>query len=303
MFWKRFQGNANAYGGDTGLAVRGNVTPELIRRHLNGTEPIGIYPIVHDPSGPLVHWGCCDIDTGDWAEAYLLAKALQGMGIKPVVERSRSKGWHLWVFLADGVWVPASTMRRALKMAYSIIELPAKEANPKQETLRPDQLGNYVRLPYKAWHTRTDRARYTPAADHRQVVMRDWDKAGDGTPVNLTDFLEAEPFTSSEVLEKWANKWHEPTRNKVSVNMEVTEDVDKILRGLPPKLQDFARNGPKHDRSAGMVALAHKLREAGVTAQETFSVLVWADAAWGKQYQNRLDGQGLIMDIIERAYS
>jgi hypothetical protein len=82
----------------------------------------------------------------------------------------------------------------------------------------------------------------------------------------------------------------------------VTADVEKILSGVDVKLRDFARNGPKYDRSAGMVALAHKLKEARVSAQDAFSVVAWADAAWGKQYQNRLDGQGLLLDIIERAY-
>jgi hypothetical protein len=295
IFWKRFAGNATAYGGDDGMAIRSPVTPALVSRHLRGIEGFGVYPIVHDPAGPMVHWGCCDIDTGDWQEAYLLARALQGMGLRPVVERSRSKGWHIWIFLADDVWVPASTMRRALKMAYSIIDLPAKEANPKQEHLRPDQLGNYVRLPYKG---------IMSGAIHngRQIVMSDWCKDHDGQMVPFPHFLEMEPFSSTTVLETWADKWYEPERKLVSVNTEVTADVEKILSGVDVKLRDFARNGPKYDRSAGMVALAHKLKEARVSAQDAFSVVAWADAAWGKQYQNRLDGQGLLLDIIERAY-
>jgi hypothetical protein len=59
------------------------------------------------------------------------------MDIEPHIERSRSKGWHIWVFASHPV--TAKAMRRALKVAYAAIELPAKEANPKSETLNVGQ--------------------------------------------------------------------------------------------------------------------------------------------------------------------
>jgi hypothetical protein len=294
LFKDRFAGNTQAYGTDDGYAKRGIVTPELIRRHLEGVEPIGIYPIRHTPSGPMVHWGCCDIDTGDWAEAYALATALRGMGMRPVVERSRSKGWHIWIFLKDEEWVAAAAMRRALKMAYKAIDLPAKEANPKSEMLRPEQLGNFVRLPYKGGLVQDP---------IRQVVMSGWNATSDGWCVSLREFLDEDVSTETERIGYWAAKWYEPPRRVVDIDTEAPADVEAIISKLAPKTQELARVGPPRDRSEGMVALAYQMANQRFSATEAFAVLGWCDMTWGKQYTSRPGGEGYLMDIIERAYS
>lgn len=302
-----FEGNPTAYGSDTGSAVHKPVTDQVILRHLEGTEPIGIYPCRHVDYGHdhglelQVKWGCCDIDTGDWSEAYALWSALRAMGIASHVERSRSKGWHIWVF-ADS-WVPAATMRRALKVAYKAIDLPAKEANPKSEFLRPGQLGNYVRLPYKGhWSGES------PWSD-RQVFMVGFDANSDGKPINLRDWLsQGGPATvSQETLAYWSTKWYEPPRPDLGIDPDALLLSDALLRGLEARLSPSLRRlwatGPKneHKRSEGLVALAHQTARAGFTPQEVFALVSSADKIWGK-YSTRPNGQIYLMDIVERAF-
>jgi hypothetical protein len=284
-----FTGRPDAYGSDTGGAIWAPVTLDLYRNHLEGIEPIGIYPIIHQPDGELhVYWGCCDIDTGDWSEAFMLASALGGMGLKPHIERSRSKGWHIWVFVDHAVH--AWEMRRCLKVAYSAIDLPAKEANPKQETLRPEQLGNYVRLPYKS------AALFTP---ERQVMMQGWNAQHDGTPLGLSDWLRLPVMSNVNAIKHWASKWYERPRRTMHLETP-PESVLSLANQLPATWLPVWRDGAVRDRSATFVAMAYSLAKLGWQPQDVFNIL-WC-CPWNK-YRDRSNGEVYVQDIIERAFS
>lgn len=303
-----FAGCSHAYGGDEGYAVHNQVTYDTYRRHLEGVEPIGIYPCIQLPDprlapssdGLYVRWGCCDIDTGDWQETWALWNALNAMGIPAHVERSRSKGWHVWVF-SQG-WVPAATMRRALKVAYKAIELPAKEANPKSEYLRPGQLGNYVRLPYKGGGLVPSRTQ------ERQTFVVGFSAYDDGRPTSFTDFMaDGGPATvSQETLAYWAAKWYEPPRPDLGISVDDVlkdEQLQPLVNRLSPSLRRLWESGPKneHKRSEGLVALAHQTARAGFGPQEVYSLVSSADRIWGK-YSGRNNGQNYLLDIVERAF-
>lgn len=297
-FQQLFQGNPNAYGSDTGGAIWAPVSTETFHNHLLGLEPIGVYPIVHsDTNLLLVKWGCCDIDTGDWSEAFMLATALRGMGLKPHVERSRSKGWHIWVFVDEPV--SAMEMRRCLKVAYAAIDLPAKEANPKQEVLGVNQLGNYVRLPYKGG--------LLVAAD-RQTMVWGWNKTNDGQPVPFRDWVDGvyrawdsrvDHLSDANVVRKWATKWFEPVRAS-----QRTE-----LRDIDPNIEEHVLSNWRSmwrgemlvgDRSSTFVAMAYAHAKRGHSPQAVFDIL-WA-CPWNK-YVDRPDGEKYVQDIVDRAFT
>lgn len=292
-----FGGRMDAYGLDGDphpVAVRGQVTHELIRDHLEGRQGVGIYPMWHQAERWWVKWGCCDIDTGDWSEAYGLAVCLRAMGFAPFVERSRSKGWHVWVF-SDGP-VEAKNMRRALKVAYATVGLQAREANPKAESLRPDQLGNYVRLPFKG--------ALQGEVLERQVFTQGWDQDSDGIPVSVaTWFNEFESGFRAHpsMVEYWADKWKEPERQRMTKPQVSEAQLRTMFRGMRKDLFDFVRDGPPGDgdRSEALVALAFKLKRAGYSPQEIYSVVDAADRRWGK-YHLRPDGEIYLLDIVER---
>jgi hypothetical protein len=301
-----FGGNMSAYGQDVpkdgdpaagGMRVDAPLTSEKILAHLKGTIGIGCYPSWHTDDGVLMaKWGCCDIDTGDWGEAYALATALRAMGIEPHIERSRRKGWHIWIFASRPV--TAKAMRRALKVAYAAIELPAKEANPKSEQLREGQVGNYVRLPYKG--------AYRDGNPERQTFMDRWSSVDDGIPITVDEWInkfDSSDVTPAETIEKWAALYHEQTRNPLPRNMvELTDDqLGGLVATLRGDLRLFIEKGPQADRSSGLVALAFKLRGAGYTAQEMFGLLKLADQRWGNKYSSRPNGDQYIYEIIERA--
>lgn len=301
-----FQGHQDAWGGNEGRANYEKVAPELVQGHLDGThEPIGIYPIrfnvvgyAEGPDQLRVRWGCCDIDTGDWNEAYRLAKTLQAMGLSPWVERSRSKGWHVWIFVTQSV--AAYEMRRALKVAYAAIDLPAREANPKSELLRPNQLGNYVRLPFPG-------ALAYGYQGIRQVMMASWGPSGDGRAMGLRGFLDSDIYSDPDKIRYWATKWYEPPR-KLIVHDEIPEaELASLVARLPRPMVALYTNGPKPkedgrvDTSQGLVALARNLAAKGWNTSDVFAVVAMADRRWGK-YHERHDFESYIEDIVRRAF-
>ena len=136
-FANLFEGRTDTYGAEEGraeLAV-GVEYIDRIDEHLNGERPVGIYPLMYiEPDGWCVRWGCVDFDEGDeasWVHACNLHAVLSELSVTAYVERSRSKGYHVWVFSSD--LVPAHVMRRALLGATQIAQAPLKEINPKTE--------------------------------------------------------------------------------------------------------------------------------------------------------------------------
>lgn len=293
-----FGGRMDAWGQDQpeggGKAIHGPVTADLIRDHLEGRQGVGIYPMWFQNEKWWVKWGCCDIDTGVWSEAYGLGVTLRAMGFVPFIERSRSKGWHVWVF-SDGP-VEAKHMRRALKVAYATCDLQAREANPKTESFpTPDKLGNYVRLPYKgALH----------GYQERQVMMENWDVDTDGTVVPVSVWFGRFDDTCRVhpgVVEYWSSKWKEPERKRI-VDPQISEDaLRRMFKSMPTELFSFIKDGPvgAGDRSEALVALAFKMKRAGYSPEETLAAVNAADQRWGK-YHLRPDGDLYILDIVER---
>jgi hypothetical protein len=147
-----FAGRRDAYFLSTkkgGQAVWKPVTLQLFRRHLNGEIEIGTYPVL-DTS--LCRWGCIDVDNENEEEAWDAVTDLWSVfkffHLPAWIERSRSKGYHCWLF-ADG-WVPASLMRNVGLYINHIAGEPSKEVNPKNDSPWKLRTGlvNTVRTPY-----------------------------------------------------------------------------------------------------------------------------------------------------------
>jgi hypothetical protein len=294
-----FQGRLDAVGGDDGRAIYEPYTYRAVAAHLTGENPIGVYPSYPDQNGDRwTRWGCCDIDTGDWQEAFQLATALGGMGLQPHVERSRSKGWHIWVFVPEPV--PAATMRRCLKVAYAAIDLPAKEANPKSEVLAPNQLGNYVRQPFKGALNDDQEGSF------RQRMMGGWDSRHDGQPYGWREWMESvamhpDVYSDPERVAYWASKWYEPKRKSASFDpADIPPDVSSLVDRLDKGWRDKYTNGEARDRSETIVALAHWCARRGWLPADVYALLWWSP--WNK-YRDRQDGERYVMDIVDRVFT
>lgn len=159
-FRELFDGRRDIHGEPLGSArggfVKEEVTDDVVRDHLDGRRRIGIYNVV----GSRVKWCCVDLDIpGDiahgWTLAKMIAERLRHYGFKPVIERTRSKGWHVWLFFAG--WIEAWKVRRVVEDLVVRIDLrehltvpPLQspvEVFPKQDRVPEGGAGNYVNLP------------------------------------------------------------------------------------------------------------------------------------------------------------
>lgn len=145
-FAELFAGRTDAHGVGGDRPHVAHTAPDWLG-HLEGSQPIGIFPLLPDRR---VWWGCIDIDEDDIGLAANAWNVLKAQGLTSWVERSRSKGYHIWVFASEST--PAAIMRQALLVPSQVLddERLSAEVNPKN----PDAqgLGNWVRLPYPAGH-------------------------------------------------------------------------------------------------------------------------------------------------------
>jgi len=293
-FAELFMGRFDAYGAEEGgciYAPGGDWNDYLLRvqRHLDGTEPLGVYPQV---DGGWVRWGCVDFDEGDeisWVHAQNLRQILSALCVVAWVERSRSKGYHVWVFLDE--WVPARSMRHALLAACQVAGAPTKEVNPKQLDLAPGQVGNYVRLPYPGGR----------AVDRRVMVD------GYGAPVPLDTFLHeaAGGGCDLEALEDLAALYQPPVKTALPVpDKRPMYTHGTALTRVDGLCKTIIEEGPLEgsDRSGTLYKLAVNLwGQQDLTNDERLDLLVLADERWGK-FMRRPNGRDELQRMLERAW-
>lgn len=291
-----FMGSQDAIGTEEGGCVRlgddmtSRLYDEAFTLHLEGDNPMGTYPLFLTPDGWRVLWGCVDFDEGDfdsWIHAQNLRNILDRMGIRAWVERSRSKGYHVWVFAA--AIVSPETMRHALYHACELVKAPTKEVNPKQTSLGEGELGNYVRLPYPG---RED-------VDGRRCFVD-----MDGDPIEFSEaMIKAwRDRTDRETLENLAGRYTPPPPPERTAPKST--DDGRAYDRLTPYIRKIVEEGPiDGDRSSCLYKIAQLIAEEGNhTSDECYHILKKADEQWGK-YSKRRDGEMRLMEIVEKTWS
>jgi hypothetical protein len=118
------------------------VEPQHWINHLDGRHGLGIVPIRDD--GKCV-FGAIDVDVYDLDLKTLNAKVHE-LQLPLVLCRSKSGGAHLYAFFTEPV--PAAVVQNKLREFAVVLGHPGVEIFPKQRQLGPDDLGNWINLPY-----------------------------------------------------------------------------------------------------------------------------------------------------------
>jgi hypothetical protein len=291
-FARLFFGRGDCYGSNEGGCVKQPLTEQVLEAHFYD-KPIGVYPMVLRHGHWMVAWGCVDFDTADAQQhATSLRSALAHAGITAWVERSRSKGYHVWVF--PETLVLAETMRHALIVACHVAEVPTTEVNPKQVALNIGQVGNYVRLPYAGWfnNQNTDRQRIMDITD---------------TVMPLEDFLVTaySHRTATDLLQRIADMYTPPAAPQQPIgNYDYDATLDEAMAVLSPLGKVIWRDGPLQgrDRSTTLAKLGHECVRSGLNPSQTRTVIRTADQRWGK-YHLRPNGELEIDKLVVRVHS
>lgn len=288
-FVELFKGRSDCYGAEHGGCVKEPLTRETFRNHLTDGPYIGVYPAVPVGTRPAICvWGCSDIDVEDLDAARLIQRTLGMVDVVSHVERSRSKGYHVWVFASSPV--PAEDMRRMLLVAHQVANYPAREVNPKQSNVSVSKVGNYVRLPYPNGLVNDP---------IRRVILNEWDQ-----PIPLAGWLPDAMAnrTDPSKIKELAELYVPPVQQHIVVDLGTTESLDDALRVANPMIRTIWRDGPlpNKDRSSTLMFLAYACQEAGMTPSMCHVVISDADRRWGK-YTSK--GQLEELDkIVSRAF-
>lgn len=260
----------------------------LVDGHLSGLTGIGVYPVNHE-HGNAVRWGCIDLDDGEvesWSNALNVRELLADLELPVWLERSRSKGYHVWLFCGD--WVDARWMRRLLLGACQSVGAPSKEVNPKAEKTNPDQLGNFVRLPYYG-------VRAGPLTHQVVVDLL-------GVPLGLDLFVHMALESSvrgDQVVRAARLLYVRPAATEAPQRPVVMGPWQDRLNGLA---HTQLKEGPHgEDRSAYLMALGHACAESGLTEGEVVKAVRVADLMHTHKYEGRRDAPVRYEDIARKA--
>ena len=143
LLQEKFAGRADCYGAGRGACIKKPLTIGVILRHILGRERIGIYLLRMD--GRIIALAV-DFDDNNLFTVIEYCAVCESYGIAADIERSKSKGYHAWLFFDD--LVPAWKARAVASCILDDCGLLGKvEIFPKQDSLVPGRYGNYINLP------------------------------------------------------------------------------------------------------------------------------------------------------------
>lgn len=134
-----FRGRTDIYFDE--YMVEAPLTEEVLDAHYEGTKNIGVYPVVDGHCW----WGCADIDDGSFDAALRFAHTADQLGVTGWIERSKSKGYHVWIFANEAV--PVGDMRDAMTFIDRMSSTHIPELNPKGDG-KNGEIVNCVRIPF-----------------------------------------------------------------------------------------------------------------------------------------------------------
>lgn len=123
--------------------VKAPVTDQVVMDHLTGRKLYGVYFLVKDRTYAIA----ADFDIHDTTGPREFFSRAHHYGISTYIERSKSKGYHVWIFF-NHEGVKASKARMVVKNILEDIGCPLTEIFPKQDVLDTRaSFGNYINAP------------------------------------------------------------------------------------------------------------------------------------------------------------
>ena len=140
-FSELFSGRDNAYGLNN-FCLKQKITEEIYQKHIDGIQRMGIYPI-YDKE--IVKWIAIDLDEDNFEKALSIKEKLDELRLNIYIERSKSKGYHIWCFFNKPIEAvkPRLVFENILNDMGIICEI-----FPKQDNICDSHpYGNYINLP------------------------------------------------------------------------------------------------------------------------------------------------------------
>lgn len=280
LFKQAFRGRGDVYGTRNlqtgkGICVKKPLQDATLIDHFRGKQPLGIYPLM----GERAWFAAIDLDEPDPEPVFELVRLAEGLGIQPLVEVSKSKGFHLWFFADDQGW-HAVYIRRVLHWMCAEINKPNTEVFPKQDRLGAGSFGNYIYVPFDGRLVPQDRTIFVKPNRWLDPIKDHW------------GVLESRPLISEQQLVQVFADLDIPSRGSrfeprsITTTSSVPRDSGnseggaRLLArfGLPPCAQRMLSEGVTEQQRVACFRLAVHLCRIGVPEDLALVLLeAWAD--------------------------
>jgi hypothetical protein len=277
LFRSLFTGLNTAYGTfdlQTGRArqVKAPVTDAVIRTHLLGGQAYGVYLL----TGTMTRAVVADFDDDDlWSPKQFMAGA-RAYGLPTYLERSKSKGFHVWMFFEECGLVAAKA-RAVMRRILAEIEKPHTEVFPKQDTLDTRvSFGNFIHAPLFGRYVPAGRTVFLDPCDPTRPPPDQW--------ALLAEVQRVPESLLDEIIE--LNDLEVSATARRSRRSQAAGDR---VYGLPPCARRMLSDGVRENQRVACFRLAVQLKRTGLPFGSTVAVL----ANWAKR--NRPTGDKRII--------
>ena len=226
-------------------------------------------------------FGAIDVDTYDMDRETKLTIIDKCRQYKLHPCYSESRGLHIYAFIGENSYVSCNTMRNFLRKICKYLGLsPKTEIFPKQDRVEGDEIGNGIKIPYRAWNLHSAKG-----------------QTGIGIVVN--------PHKKTEIFELDVEQFIRNVENNLLTKEElneydyedVKEDPTKPL-GHTPEFDEGSMNDPEI-QDMTYTAILKKIRDEKMSLDDDSYYDDLVTLSVGKMVVGKLDNDVILEKIRE----
>jgi len=243
--------------------VKRPVTDDVIHRHLRGRQPYGVYLLIKDRTRAIA----VDFDVDELHKPIQFVRQAGELGLSSYIERSKSKGYHVWIFFPEG-GVLAAKARLVVRHLLAKIGSPDIEIFPKQDSLDHGiTYGNFINAPLFGALVARGRTVFVDPAHPTRPYANQWDFLG--------EIRRVSEGTLDAIIAR--HKLASQQETSSGVSPPLTNDNHKTYFSLPACARRMLAEGVKAYQRVACFRLAVGLKRAGLPYDITVAALkVWA---------------------------
>lgn len=278
-FLNLFSGLPNIYGtADRDYknvrVVKAPVTDKVIESHIIGKQPYGIFLLNKD----RIWAAAVDFDTKNRMSPVNFVFRSKHYGIPAYIERSKSKGYHCWIFF-EKHGVIARKARLVVKHILEDIEVPDVEVFPKQDKLDGNvRFGNFINAPLYGRLVSKGRSVFINPKTFKPYP-------------NQWEFLESVKTVSESTLDEVIDLNDLSTATTSIETDAIPQKSNKSNYCLPPCASNILQNGVASFQRVSCFRMAVHFKRLGLP----FDVAVAALKVWALKNHPR-DGKRIIRE-------
>ncbi len=251
-----FTGLKNVYGTyDTKTGEvrqeKATVTDDIILSHLIGKQSYGVYLLTGERTGALA----VDFDQDDLSLPIAYVAGARRYDMSAYIERSKSKGYHAWIFFEKPV--SAYKARLVAKKILADIGKPQTEIFPKQDVLADGVLyGNFINAPLFGALVPEGRTVFVDPDDPSAVYPDQW---------QLLETVRRVPELRLDAVIESCKLSEQDTVDREPQSVNHAESDSKISPfGLPPCTRRMLAEGVSSFQRVSCFRLAVRLKRSGM---------------------------------------